>query len=212
MTPVVLLLQTLSLPTDRRHGNCPNLPTIPLSFRPMYFPKCRVHGHPTNATKRQVPLLGHPGTEGFTHILGGLEKDNKTGAISTDPENHDLMTRLRAEKIAKIEIPDVKMKAIERCRPADCRFRRYLRHLHAAMEELRTTGKKVALAHFKFINPAAQEYGGGDETLQESSGGRTEHGTVCRIPAYESRRIRFPVQQVPAKLIDKRGKRVSTSI
>ena len=45
--------------------------------------------------------------DSFTHILGGLEKDNKTGAISTDPENHDLMTRLRAEKIAKIEVPDV---------------------------------------------------------------------------------------------------------
>ena len=50
-----------------------------------------------------------PGTEGFTHILGGLEKDNKTGAISTDPENHDLMTRLRAEKIAKLEVPDVEV-------------------------------------------------------------------------------------------------------
>ena len=95
-----------------------------------------------------------PGTEGFTHILGGLEKDNKTGAISTDPENHDLMTRLRAEKIAKIEIPDVEIEGDKN--DADLLivgFGGTYGHLHAAMDELRATGKKVALAHFKFINP-----------------------------------------------------------
>ncbi len=95
-----------------------------------------------------------PGTEGFTHVLGGLEKDNKTGAISTDPENHDLMTRLRAEKIAKIEVPDVEVLGDKD--DADLLivgFGGTYGHLHAAMDELRATGKKVALAHFKFINP-----------------------------------------------------------
>lgn len=95
-----------------------------------------------------------PGTEGFTHVLGGLEKDNKTGAISTDPENHDLMTRLRAEKIAKIEVPDVEVLGDKD--DADLLivgFGGTYGHLHAAMDELRSTGKKVALAHFKFINP-----------------------------------------------------------
>src|SRR5574344_2744814 len=48
-----------------------------------------------------------PGTEGFTHILGGLEKDNKTGAISTNPENHNLMTRLRQQEIDMSPVPDV---------------------------------------------------------------------------------------------------------
>ncbi len=95
-----------------------------------------------------------PGTEGFTHVLGGLEKDNKTGAISTDPENHDLMTRLRAEKIAKIEVPDVEVLGDKD--DADLLivgFGGTYGHLHATMDELRSTGKKVALAHFKFINP-----------------------------------------------------------
>ena len=88
------------------------------------------------------------------HILGGLEKDNKTGAISTDPENHDLMTRLRAEKIAKIEVPDVEVEGDkDDAELLIVGFGGTYGHLHAAMDELRATGKKVALAHFKFINP-----------------------------------------------------------
>ena len=88
--------------------------------------------------KDRQPLLGYPGTEGFTHVLGGLEKDNKTGAISTDPENHDLMTRLRAEKIAKIEVPDVEVEGDKD--DADLLivgFGGTYGHLHAAMDELR---------------------------------------------------------------------------
>ena len=90
----------------------------------------------------------------MTHILGGLEKDNKTGAISTDPENHDLMTRLRAEKIAKIEVPDVEVEGDkDDAELLIVGFGGTYGHLHAAMDELRATGKKAALAHFKFINP-----------------------------------------------------------
>ena len=87
-------------------------------------------------------------------MLGGLEKDNLTGAISTDPENHDLMTHLRAEKIAKIEVPDVEVEGDKE--DADLLivgFGGTYGHLHAAMDEMRAAGKKVALAHFKFINP-----------------------------------------------------------
>ena len=49
-----------------------------------------------------------PGTEGYTHILGGLEKDGETGSISTDPENHDKMDRLRWDKVARIPVPDLR--------------------------------------------------------------------------------------------------------
>ena len=95
-----------------------------------------------------------PGTEGFTHVLGGLEKDNKTGAISTDPENHDLMTRLRQQKISNIEVPDVEVEGDkEDAELLIVGFGGTYGHLHAAMDELRANGKKVALAHFKFINP-----------------------------------------------------------
>ncbi|MDR0962305.1 MAG: 2-oxoacid:acceptor oxidoreductase subunit alpha [Mediterranea sp.] len=95
-----------------------------------------------------------PGQEGYTHILGGLEKDSNTGAISTDADNHDLMCRLRAAKVANIPVPDVE---VEGCADdADLLivgFGGTYGHLYSAMEELIKQGKKVALAHFSFINP-----------------------------------------------------------
>ena len=95
-----------------------------------------------------------PGQEGYTHILGGLEKDGRTGAISTDPENHDEMCRLRAEKVARIPVPDLVVEGD--AADADLLivgFGSTYGHLFSAMEELRADGKKVALAQFRFINP-----------------------------------------------------------
>ena len=95
-----------------------------------------------------------PGQEGYTHILGGLEKDGKTGAISTDPENHDLMCRLRAEKVARIPVPNVEVAGD--AGDADLLivgFGGTYGHLYSAMEELQKKGHKAALAHFQHINP-----------------------------------------------------------
>lgn len=95
-----------------------------------------------------------PGQEGYTHILGGLEKDGRTGAISTDPENHDRMCRLRAEKVARIPVPDLEVDGDRD--DADLLivgFGSTYGHLYSAMEELRAEGHKVALAQFKYINP-----------------------------------------------------------
>jgi len=95
-----------------------------------------------------------PGTEGYTHILGGLEKDGKTGAISTDPENHDTMCRLRAEKVAQIEVPDLEVEGDkDDAELLIVGFGSTYGHLHTAMSALRQQGKKVALAQFKYINP-----------------------------------------------------------
>src|SRR6266536_3145569 len=52
-----------------------------------------------------------PGTPGLEHRIGGLEKADRTGNVSYDPENHDLMTRLRAQKVAGIasDIPELEV-------------------------------------------------------------------------------------------------------
>ncbi len=95
-----------------------------------------------------------PGQEGFEHILGGLEKDGNTGAISTDPENHDRMCRQRAAKVFKIPVPDVEV--MGDADDADLLivgFGGTFGHLYSAMEEMRKAGNKVALAHFSYINP-----------------------------------------------------------
>ena len=95
-----------------------------------------------------------PGREGFEHILGGLEKDDKTGAISTAPDNHDLMTRKRQAKIDNIVVPDLEVIGdVDDAELLIVGFGGTYGHLRAAMEEMRSQGKKVAQAHFKYINP-----------------------------------------------------------
>ena len=55
----------------------------------------------TSATPRRWRGRGRfPGTPGLEHRIGGLEKQNETGNVAYDPENHDLMTQLRAQKVA----------------------------------------------------------------------------------------------------------------
>ena len=95
-----------------------------------------------------------PGREGFEHILGGLEKDANTGAISTNPENHDLMTRLRQQKIDNIEVPDLEVDGdVNDADLLIVGFGSTYGHLHSAMDELLQKGYKVAQTHFKYLNP-----------------------------------------------------------
>ena len=95
-----------------------------------------------------------PGQEGYTHILGGLEKDGKTGAISTEPENHNIMCGLRADKVARIPVPDVEVEGDkDDAELLIVGFGSTYGHLYSAMEELQKQGNKVALAQFKYVNP-----------------------------------------------------------
>lgn len=96
-----------------------------------------------------------PGTEGFMHRIGGLEKSNETGAICTEAENHNLMTHLRQEKINKIAdtLPEQEVEGNPDADLLIVGFGGTYGHLHSAMEELNRRGKKAALAHFRYINP-----------------------------------------------------------
>ena len=154
MTPVVLL-------TDGYVANgsgawrLPKLSEYP-DIRPPYVTEA-MKGHYAPYQRNAetgVRYWAIPGQEGFAHILGGLEKDCWTGAISTDPENHNLMCRLRAEKVAKIPVPDVRVYGC--ADDADLLivgFGGTFGHLYSAMDELNKAGRKVALAHFGYINP-----------------------------------------------------------
>jgi 2-oxoglutarate ferredoxin oxidoreductase subunit alpha len=154
MTPVVLLTDAF-VANGSAAWKLPKLADYPAIVPPYVRPEMQGSWTPYQRDEKTGSRYwAIPGTEGFTHVLGGLEKDNKTGAISTDPENHDLMTRLRAEKIAKIEVPDVEVEGDkDDAELLIVGFGGTYGHLHAAMDELRATGKKAALAHFKFINP-----------------------------------------------------------
>jgi 2-oxoglutarate ferredoxin oxidoreductase subunit alpha len=153
MTPVVLLTDAF-VANGSGALRLPNLADYP-EIKPPYVPEeLRGQWAPYQRNADGVRYWAIPGREGFEHILGGLEKDSKTGAISTDPENHHLMTMLRQQKINNIQVPDLVVEGD--ADDADLLivgFGGTYGHLHAAMEELRAQGHKVAQAHFKYINP-----------------------------------------------------------
>lgn len=154
MTPVVLLTDAF-VANGSGAFRLPELDKYP-TIVPPYVPE-ELKGIWTPYQRNEetgVRYWAVPGREGFQHILGGLEKDDKTGAISTNPENHDLMCRKRQAKVDKIPVPDVEV--LGDADDADLLivgFGGTYGHLHAAMDTMRAAGKKVALAHFKFINP-----------------------------------------------------------
>jgi 2-oxoglutarate/2-oxoacid ferredoxin oxidoreductase subunit alpha len=102
-----------------------------------------------------------PGTPGLEHRIGGLEKQDVTGNISYDPENHDLMTRLRAQKIAGIasDIPEL---AVDDPDSADLLVLGWggtYGPIAAAVRRVRNSGRKVAQAHLHYLNPFPRNTG-----------------------------------------------------
>lgn len=153
MTPVILM-------TDAYVANgsgafrLPKMADFP-SITPPYVPQeMKGSWTPYMRAENGTRYWAVPGREGFEHILGGLEKDDKTGAISTNPENHNLMTHKRQAKIDAIPVPDLNVLGDkEDANLLIVGFGGTYGHLHAAMDEMRAAGHKVAMAHFKYINP-----------------------------------------------------------
>ena len=153
MTPVVLLTDAF-VANGSAAWKLPKLADYPAIQPPFVPAELKGTWTPYQRNEEGVRFWAIPGTEGFTHILGGLEKDNATGAISTNPENHHLMTQLRQQKIDNIKVPDVVVEGDkDDAELLIVGFGGTYGHLHAAMDEMRATGKKVALSHFKYINP-----------------------------------------------------------
>ena len=154
MTPVVLLTDGY-VANGSAAWKLPVLADYPDIVPPYATPEMKDNYTPYRRNPETgVRYWAVPGREGYTHILGGLEKDSNTGAISTDPDNHDLMCRLRAEKVAKIPVPDVEVYGC--ADDADLLivgFGGTFGHLYSAMDEMLKAGKKVALAHFRYLNP-----------------------------------------------------------
>jgi len=102
-----------------------------------------------------VRYWGVPGTHGFMHRIGGLEKDHLTGVISTDPENHQKMVDIRRKKIEKIAdfIPAQNVVGDSDADTLIVGWGGTYGHLLETMLHLQSTGRKVAFAHFRYISP-----------------------------------------------------------
>lgn len=157
MTPVILL-------TDAYLGNgasawrIPDLSTYP-EIKPPYVESNYQGEKPWKPYFRDpesyVRYWAIPGVEGFTHRVGGLEKDSETGVISTDPRNHARMVGYRKEKIARIahRLPQQEIIGDEDAELLVIGWGSTYGHILSAVEEIRAAGRKIAMTHFKYINP-----------------------------------------------------------
>ncbi|WP_338356311.1 2-oxoacid:acceptor oxidoreductase subunit alpha [Yeosuana marina] len=105
---------------------------------------------------------GIPGTEGFEHRLGGLEKDKVTGDVNQAPENHEEMTKIRAEKVKRVQnyIPDIKTEFADSGDLLVIGWGGTYGSLHSAVKQINEEGyKNIGFAHFNYINPLPKNTG-----------------------------------------------------
>ena len=102
-----------------------------------------------------------PGTAGLEHRIGGLEKQDVTGNVSYDPENHDRMVRLRAQKVAGIaqDIPELDVDDPDAADTLVLSWGGTYGSVAAGVRRVRATGKKVAHAHLRYLNPFPRNTG-----------------------------------------------------
>ncbi len=96
-----------------------------------------------------------PGTEGLEHRVGGLEKSDINGVVSTDANNHETMVKYRNDKVQKIAdfIPEQEVIGDKEGDLLIVSWGGTKGQTYVAVKELQKQGKKVSLAHFKYIMP-----------------------------------------------------------
>lgn len=155
MTPVILLTDAF-IANGSAAWKLPDIQQYPAIVPPYVTPEMREGWSPYKRNpENDVRYWAVPGTPGFAHRIGGLEKSAATGAISNDPANHHGMVEARARKIERIatEIPELKVEGDEDADLLIVGFGGTYGHLCEAMQQMRSEGRKVALAHFQYINP-----------------------------------------------------------
>jgi 2-oxoglutarate ferredoxin oxidoreductase subunit alpha len=102
-----------------------------------------------------------PGTPGLEHRIGGLEKEDITGNVSYDPENHMHMVLTRAEKVARIadDIPDIEVFGEPEGRLLVIGWGSTYGAITSAVEEMQHRGKSVSSIHLRYLNPFPSNLG-----------------------------------------------------
>jgi len=102
-----------------------------------------------------------PGTPGLEHRIGGLEKQDLTGNVSYDPDNHEHMCKLRAEKVARIA-DDIPLQELDGPDSGDLLVLSWGGPYGAcatAVHQAHNAGKKVSHCHLRYLNPFPKNLG-----------------------------------------------------
>jgi 2-oxoglutarate ferredoxin oxidoreductase subunit alpha len=102
-----------------------------------------------------------PGTPGLEHRIGGIEKQNITGNVNYEPDNHDFMVRLRAEKIQRMQqdIPILEVFGPKEGKVLVLGWGSTYGSITTAVEQLQEQGRSVSSAHLRYLNPFPKNLG-----------------------------------------------------
>lgn len=154
MTPVILLTDG-SIANGSEVFKIPKMAAMPKITPPLVEANDKDYKPYARDEKTLSRKWALPGTVGLRHRIGGLEKENITGNVSMDPLNHELMTKLRDEKVQRVVnyIPEQEVVGSEDADVLVVSWGGTYGVLLTAIEKLIEEGKSVSLAHFRHIMP-----------------------------------------------------------
>ncbi len=161
MTPVILLTDGF-IANGSQPWHIPNMKDYPEIHPPIEPP--RTNGErflPYKRNENMVRSWAMPGKAGLEHRIGGLEKDSKTGNVSHDPLNHQVMVNNRAEKVRLVQnmIPKQEVEGDPEGDVLVVSWGGTYGHTLSAVRALRKEGKKVSLCHVSYIDPLPANLG-----------------------------------------------------
>ena len=135
-----------------------------------------------------------PGTPGLEHRVGGLEKDQMTGNVSYDPQNHQKMTDLREQKILGIanHLPSAPLIGDESGDLLVVSWGGTYGAVLAAVTRLRTEGKSVSLLHLRYLHPFQRNVGEVLQNFKKVMVPELNMGQLCKLLRHT-----FMVEAIP---------------
>ncbi|WP_212000191.1 2-oxoacid:acceptor oxidoreductase subunit alpha [Chitinophaga sp. HK235] len=163
MTPVIFLSDgyIANGAEPWRFPKSADLPAIEVKFKKQ-LEEGEEHFLPYHRDENLVRPWAVPGTPGLEHRIGGLEKQNITGNVSYDPENHQLMVKIRQEKVDKIadHIPLQKIEVgPEKGKVLVLGWGSTFGAIKSAVLDLLAEGHQVAHAHIRHMRPFPKNLG-----------------------------------------------------
>ncbi len=154
MTPVILLTDGF-IANGSEPWRIPSMSDYPTIYPPIIDEAPEGGFMPYVRNEKLARGWAFPGKVGLEHRVGGLEKDAVKGSISHDPANHQKMTHLRAEKVARVaeDIPAQTVYGDAEGELLVVGWGGTRGHLQNAVDQLREEGYSVSLCHFNYINP-----------------------------------------------------------
>jgi len=159
MTPVIVLSDG-ALATGAEPWLIPNFDSLP-ELTPTFHQNPEGFSPYARNPDTLARLWAIPGTPGLEHRIGGLEKDSQSGYVSYDPDNHQKMVNIRAQKVQGIsaDLPPLEILGNSTGKILVIGWGSTYGTILTAVEELQALGKAVSAVHLRYLFPFQNELG-----------------------------------------------------